>query len=208
MTSRQVGGFKLPKVFIIAASNSTIAYDKALEDRLLHVVVPDPRKLKAERDRLGQQLIDYIGLEPPMLKSYDMDEVLRQEVLPTYDILDSFKNHTAYGAASIEGCSIRNLIGQAKLRHIQSTTLMQLLKMNNVAAMKLNHPQYVVLPDGSNVDPKYLAAIPKLMASDKLTEIQRQNLLINRQLIELDQAKKGSMTSNDQEEDLDEIFAN
>lgn len=208
MTSRQVGGFKLPKVFIIAASNSTIAYDKALEDRLLHVVVPDPRKLRAERDRLGQQLIDYIGLDPSTLKTFDMDEVLRQEVLPTYDILDSFKNHTAYGAASIEGCSIRNLIGQAKLRHIQSPTLMQLLKMNNVAAMRLNHPQYVVLPDGKNVDPKYLAAIPKLMASDKLTEIQRQNLLINSQLVELDQAKKGSMTSNVEEEYDDEIFAN
>src|SRR5690606_31400759 len=40
LTSRQVGGYRLPKVFIIGASNSTVAYDKALEDRLLHLRVP------------------------------------------------------------------------------------------------------------------------------------------------------------------------
>ena len=40
------GAFALPKVFIIGATNSIMSYDKALEDRLLHLPVPDPRKRK------------------------------------------------------------------------------------------------------------------------------------------------------------------
>ena len=48
ITSREVGGFKLPNVFILAASNSTAAYDKALEDRLLHLPVADPRSSRQE----------------------------------------------------------------------------------------------------------------------------------------------------------------
>ena len=53
LTSREVAGFKLPRVFFIAASNSTVSYDKALEDRLMHLPVPDPRPSEREEQRLG-----------------------------------------------------------------------------------------------------------------------------------------------------------
>ena len=55
-TSRRVGNLVLPKVFIMGASNSVVTYDQALEDRLLHVPVPDPRRSKAERERLVNAL--------------------------------------------------------------------------------------------------------------------------------------------------------
>ena len=51
-TGREVAGYHLPRVFIAGASNTTTTYDKALEDRLLHIPVPDPRKSKAEKRRL------------------------------------------------------------------------------------------------------------------------------------------------------------
>jgi MoxR-like ATPase len=38
-TSRKVGSLTLPKVFIIGASNTTVVYDQALEDRLIHIPV-------------------------------------------------------------------------------------------------------------------------------------------------------------------------
>ena len=53
-TSRRVGALRLPDVFIIGASNSVVAYDSALEDRLLHITVPDPRKSKTEKAHIAQ----------------------------------------------------------------------------------------------------------------------------------------------------------
>lgn len=72
MTSRQVGGFQLPKVFFIAASNSTVAYDAALSDRLLHLPVADPRVNKAEHNNIARMLVDNIGLLPEMAASMEM----------------------------------------------------------------------------------------------------------------------------------------
>ena len=66
LTSRRAGAFTFPKVFILGASNSTVSYDKALEDRLLHIKVPDPRKSKREKQRLAKLLVSELGLLPSM----------------------------------------------------------------------------------------------------------------------------------------------
>src|SRR5690606_1084183 len=90
MTSREVAGHHLPKVFFVAASNSVSTYDEALRDRLLHIPVPDIRKSITARARAKDEMIKGLGLHPSVQSSAEMEELFQQEVLPMYDMLDSF----------------------------------------------------------------------------------------------------------------------
>lgn len=197
MTSRQVGGFKLPKVFMIAASNSTVAYDKALEDRLLHLPVPDPRKLKSEKMKIAQVIVDKIGLLPDMVRATEIMDLIHYEVNPTYDILDALTKKGNIGAASTKGSSVRNLIGQAQLRHSTSEYLTELLAENNRLAINQGKHQFVVLLNGKGVDPRYEAIAPKLEGNPKLSALQATNLQINLQLMRLEKARVAAATSAD-----------
>jgi hypothetical protein len=191
-TSRRVGAYRLPKVFIIGASNSVVAYDQALEDRLLHIPVPDPRTRKTERDRLAQVLVDAVGLYPQAKSTTEMDDLLIEEVLPMYGLLDSFKKKGVKAGTSYEGSSLRNLIGQAQLRQIQSPQLAALIQESNAAAMRANKPQYVVLLDGKakSLPAGYEEKARDLVGNSRLTALQQLNLTMNLQLIEMEQATK------------------
>ena len=202
ITSREVGGFKLPNVFILAASNSTAAYDKALEDRLLHLPVADPRTSHRERARLAKLFVDEVGLLPAMATSYEMDSLLDTEVLPMFDIMDQLKKKAVTPTAAIEGTSLRNLIGQVKLREVQSSTLKEVLKSNNSKALLAGRPQYIVLMEGG-VTPQLSTAIEKVGSHlDKLNETQLLNYNINMQLIQV--AQQASTQPDRQEEEEDE----
>lgn len=199
LTSRQVGGFMLPKVFIMAASNTTVAYDKALEDRLLHLPVPDPRSRISERKNISKVFIEATGLLPRMADSHEMNSMLDTEVLPMYEVLDALKNKTAIGTASLKGHSIRNLIGQLQLRHVTSPSLRELVDMNNRHAIAASKFQYVVLLNGKNPDQKYIHNARKMLGNTRLSPVQDLNLRINLQLIELEEAKKGEVEEDDEE---------
>ncbi len=202
LTSRQVAGFRLPNVFIIAASNTTVAYDKALEDRLLHITVPDPRGPKSrERKHIAKILASQIGLLPEMAASYEMDQVLSIEIAPMYDVLDMLNNRAAVSASAIKGHSARNLIGQAQLRHVTSSPLEELISLNNVKAISQGKYQYVVLLNGKHPDPKYVRAAGNLVGNPKLTQLQALNLNLNLQLIGLEEARKEGDT-NDEDVEL------
>lgn len=190
LTSRRVGAHRLPKVFIIGASNSVVAYDAALEDRLLHLPVPDPRSRKTEKDRLGTILVEALGLMPDMAQSSEMHELLEDEVLPMYNILDSFKKGGRKSAVSYDGTSLRNLIGQAQLRQIKSSTLKELISENNRAAMQADKAQYVFLLSGASthVPGLYPGKAHELKGNPRLTDVQALNLTMNLQLIELEEA--------------------
>ncbi len=194
-TSREVGGHQLPKVFIAGASNSVVTYDSALEDRLLHITVPDPRNNRRVRKDLGQRLIDTLGLNPEMLETSEMDDLLAQEVLPTYAILDKFKGRgTQSGPANgnTKGSSLRKLIGQAQLRQIESSHLRELIDTNNRVSIKDRRTQYVFLYTGKGVDRTYEGKATSLKDSPDLTDLQRMNLLLNIQLIEMEKIKTGT----------------
>lgn len=203
LTSRRVGSFKLPKVFIIGASNSTVAYDKALEDRLLHLPVADPRSSKRAKKEQAKILVDALGLLPEMTDSYEMQTLLDTEVLPMYEILDQVKSKTAAGA-SLKGTSIRNLIGQGQLREIQSAGLKELLSMNNTRAMRDSKPQFVLLTDGKpkSLPANYEAVAHKLTGNPKLTEVQAMNLNLNLQLIEMEAIRSEKEGVPDDEDDV------
>lgn len=191
-TSRRVGAFVLPKVFIIGASNSVVAYDAALEDRLLHVPVADPRRSKSEKDRLAEILVEAIGIHPDMAASADMLDLLDIEVMPMFELLDQFKKQGAKGHFVLKGTSLRNLIGQVQLRSVQSTELKNMIIVANSLAMHRKAPQYVVLLGGKPSDlphGNYIKEAQKLRGNPKLTPLQAINLEINQQLIEFEAAK-------------------
>lgn len=196
-TSREVAGFKLPRVFMIAASNSTVSYDKALEDRLIHLPVPDPRKARQAKRQLAQLMVEALGLLPEMRDSYEMNTLLDTEVLPMYEILDNIGNKTA-APATVKGFSVRNLIGQARLREVQSTSLAELISMNNSKAMTQGKIQFVLLTTGKSVDPKYQSKAQVLQGNSRLTPVQKLNLDLNLQLIEMEAIRKEKGTDDDE----------
>ena len=206
MTGRQVGGFQLPKVFFIAASNSTVAYDAALSDRLLHLPVADPRVNKAEHNNIARMLVDNIGLLPEMAASMEMTQLLTSQVYPMYQIMDSLKNGGAPTGGASKGVSPRNLIGQAKLRHIVTFELAELLNVNNTRAITASHFQFVVLPTGAKVNPTYLKKYQGLKGNPKLTPIQVYNLEANAQLIALENARAPQQKKVKEEENDAEHF--
>lgn len=125
LTAREVGGLTIPRAFFLGASNSVIAYDKALEDRLLHLPVADPRKSATERKHIASLIVGALGLLPSMETSHEMDRLIQDEVAPMYDVMDNLTKRNA--PPNYDGSSVRNLIGQALLREVQSTRLRELL---------------------------------------------------------------------------------
>nr|DAL38046.1 MAG TPA_asm: ATPase [Caudoviricetes sp.] len=196
LTSREVAGHKLPKVFIIAASNSLTTYDKALEDRLLHLPVADPRHSKREANRLAKLFVEELGLHPSMATSMDVAEMLKEEVFPTFDVMDQLgKNKkSAVGTNNVRGCSLRHLIGQAKLREAKSTSLITAIAANNQVSLNKQSPQHIFLLEGKGklveqYQP-FIARLEVAASEGKLTPKQALNFQLNRQLIELELAKQ------------------
>jgi hypothetical protein len=123
--------------------------------------------------------------------SSEMDSLLNAEILPTYDLLDSFKGRgQKVDKVLHKGVSLRNLIGQAQLRLITSSTLKALIEENNRAAMQEGKHQYVLLMSGKNNPPGYKAHAIKLRSNPRLTKVQALNLEMNLQLIEMEEAHK------------------
>jgi hypothetical protein len=187
LTAREVGGFKLPDVFIIAASNSVIAYDKALEDRLLHLPVTDARKNKGEREHMARMLVEEVGLLPDMAKSPQMEAMIREDVLPLYEMLDTLKKRTA--PPVVKGSSLRNLIGQALLREVQSVNLRELIDMNNHRVVATSKWQYLFLLEGGTQPMGYESAAQRLLDNPKVGTLQKINTRINLDFIQLERVK-------------------
>jgi hypothetical protein len=192
-TSRRVGAFRLPKVVIIGASNSVISYDAALEDRLLHLPVPDPRTSTSEARRLAKILIDSLGLLPDMLDSVEMRTLLDEVVLPTYNLLDVFKRKGSKPLPPSNNltASLRNLIGQAQLRTVTTPALRDLLRTNNMLALKSGKYQYILGFEKSapgTTSEHLQQQLTLLMGNPRLTPLQALNLEMNLQLLGMEEA--------------------
>jgi hypothetical protein len=152
-------------------------------------------------------VVEELGLLPDMAKSQEMQDMLTTEVLPMFEILDSFDKGGSSAPTLLKGQSVRKLIGQAQLRHVQASSLTELIKMNNLRSVQAAKWQYMFLLDGKNVDPKYLAVIDQL-PENKLSHLQLLNLRMNRELIEVENIrnKKEGVTETDDQSDDDEFF--
>lgn len=219
LTSHEVGGFKLPKIFVVAASNSTVAYDSALEDRLLHIKVPDPRPANSTaRQELKRRLVEEVGLHPDMLKDHTLsDDVVEKMILPTYDILDSIGKPNA-SASALEGKSLRHIVGLMKMRIVDSTRspLVRMANRNNSIAMASKEYQYIIhLTDGRKTvtdmfDVDTLIELPNNEPfMNRLTELQRYNVQTNADLLEIHKTNLfDKMDSDGKETSDDELFYN
>ena len=186
LTSRRVGGFTLPRVFFIAASNTTVSYDKALEDRLLHVTVVDPRRSVPAATDLQRRLIEAAGLHPSLLHNSETTAVINEEVFPMYSVLDDLKAHRSVAATAKKGSSLRNLIGQVQLREIISSHLQELIDYNNVIARRNSEYQYLIVTDRTAaMFSKEVTASAQLLEKGTLNEIQVRNIRINQAMCEL-----------------------
>ena len=173
-----------------------------MEDRLLHLPVTDPRTSHRERARLAKLFVDEVGLLPAMATSFEMEQMLDAEVLPMFDIMDQLKKKAVAPTAAMEGTSLRNLIGQVKLREVQSSKLKELIKINNSKALLQGRPQHIVLM-GTHVTPQLSTAVESVGKHlDKLNEVQLLNYNINMQLIQV--AQQASTQPDRQEEEEDE----
>lgn len=177
----------IPRAFFMGASNSVIAYDKALEDRLLHLPVPDPRKHKKERERLGRLITDALGLLPELASSHEMLRLITDEVEPMYEVMDSLSKRNA--PSSYKGSSVRNLIGQATLREVQSNPLAEVIEFNNMRVATTGKWQYLFLLSGKHPPQGYITKARRLLENPKLTDLQRQNVLMNIELIEFEDTR-------------------
>lgn len=186
LTSRRVGAFELPKVFIVAASNSTIAYDQALSDRLQHIPVPDPRNSVQERKRLATLIVKGVGLLPGMEMSIQAEDLVLSEVVPMFNILDSFTDGKMIVGSEPkqEGKSVRRLISEAQLRYVKTTRLRTLIDANNTRAMSEGKAQYVVLLPNAHVSGYDIDLAQKLLDSGKLEPLQQINTELNLGLLQ------------------------
>ena len=205
LTARKVGDYVLPNVFIIAASNTTVAYDAALSDRLLHLPVPDPRHDKKEKSRLAQLLVEQTGLLPEIVNSMEMTELLDAVVLPTYAVMDANGRKGAVlnapsttGVDELAQMSLRKLIGMTLLREVHCPELKALIEYNNNLALRKNLAQYVVILEPGRADPKYIKDAVKLKNNiAKLSDLQVRNLALNIQLLEMYEASKEGTVDDD-----------
>jgi hypothetical protein len=108
-----------------------------------------------------------------------------------YEVLDNLKAKAA-SPVSVKGRSIRNLIGQAQLRQVQSSALEELITMNNQRAMQQGKAQYVFLLDArpSKVPNLYEPKAHQLQGNERLTPVQSLNLELNLQLIEMEKIRR------------------
>ena len=187
LTAREVSGYVIPRAFFIGASNSVISYDKALEDRLLHLSVADPRKSKPERTRIAGLIVSALGLLPAMADSHEMERLIFEEIQPMYEIMDHLKKRNA--PPTYEGSSVRNLIGQALLREVQSLRLRELIDFNNMRAAQDSKWQCLFLLDGKHPPAGYQDKAAKLLDNPKLSAVQHQNTQLNLELIEFESVR-------------------
>ena len=190
-TSREVAGHKLPQVFIIGASNSTVSYDKALEDRLLHLPVPDIRKSKADKTAAVERFVREAGLLPSAAKCYDMDMLVQEVVSPMYEVLDILQGKgNSAAAAAVKGSSFRNLLGQIQLREVHTPELQALIRTNNDQALRNDTPQYMIMleEDAAAATPATIARLVELRDSGKLSGPPLANVQAALQMLAAHQA--------------------
>ena len=142
ITSREVGGHQLPPVFMIAASNTTSTYASALEDRLLHLPVPDPRSddkvLSAMADRFIQRT--FMLPEDASIQA-EVRSLLQVWSVPAYDVLDQLQGDgTVLRQQRPNTVSPRKLEGLLKLRYVT-----EIPGLN--AAIRFNNRRCQINPD-------------------------------------------------------------
>jgi len=196
LTSRRVAGEDVAPCFAMAAANSTKFKDMAHADRFLPVPVEDVRRKMGARNELKQLLVNALGLHPDVVDSHEMEMLITEEVDPTYEILDELKTVNTGIPASVTGTSVRNLMGQVRLRQIQSVALEALVKFSNeIAVSKAQWHYYIMLAGKPPAD--FVQVLPIMIANPKILDpgsVHYSVQLTNSKLLNVRQALKPKET--------------
>ena len=209
ITSRKILDKTLPKVFIMAASNNFVAYDEALEDRLVHIPVQNPAKDAVFLKESLERFVEETGMMPSLAGSSELEQVFQEYVIPMYDMLDLFKNPNAAGTArKITGnnatkqtlYSARNLKSQIQLgtfeHNAKASTLKTCVKENNTVAHGAMLNQHVIpyfsSPLMSNADyVDWVHEVTDEQIADFSDACQR-NVKLAREILSLKEATKAA----------------
>ena len=130
MTSRRVGSYQLKPLHFIAVANTAEFASPAVMDRLLITGVPDPRTNKRVARDIMQRIVDYSGLHPSMVNSAELEDLMKEEILPPYDVLDSISSKSRAKSVK-QGLSERRVIALIKGREVTHPRIKKLVDANN-----------------------------------------------------------------------------
>lgn len=178
MTSRKVGDYELPPLHFIAVANSGEFASPAVLDRLLVTPVPDPRNNSREATKIRQRIVEYSGLHPDMLNSPELNELMVQEILPPYNVLDSLKSKSRASTVK-QGLSERRVIAMIKGRVAANKCVKRLLDGNNqMCETNDDFAHYMVYNHTSARLAEHISW-QKLLDAGRLTPTQEQVVKVN-----------------------------
>lgn len=187
LTSRHVAGLDLPPVFMVGASNSTVAYDPALDDRLLHIPVPDIRKNNNAYDDMIQRFITEASLMPYEEVVDYVSAWFQTYVTPGYRVLDELARKPQAGSDMTEYISPRKAAGMIQLRNFPRS-LDQLVSVSNSLARgsQLRPERFIVYNQESASEFKEMTQHGVSSSSvDSFSEIEYKNFHTNVALLQL-----------------------
>ena len=186
LTSRHVAGLDLPPVFMVGASNSTVAYDPALDDRLLHIPVPDIRKNNAAYNDMLERFITEASLMPHEDVTDVVSAWFQVYVTPGYRVLDELSRKPQAGSDITEYISPRKAAGMVQLRKFPSS-LNQVVNVSNSFARLAARPERFIVHDQESAPTfKELTqdGVPSSLM-DSFSEIEYKNFHTNVALLKL-----------------------
>ncbi len=178
MTSRKVGDYELPPLHFIAVANSAEFASPAVLDRLLVTGVPDPRNNRNEQDKVTKRIVEYSGLHPEMRTSPQMHDLMINEILPPYDVLDSLKSSSRKGAAK-QGLSERRVIAMIKGRVVSNKYVKALVVANNQLCEAREEFEHYLVYDQTSARMADHISWKKLLDAGRLTDGQEQIVRVN-----------------------------
>lgn len=132
-TAREVAGFKLPNVFIVGTSNTDVAYDQALQDRLLHIYVPDMTKTVIRSNAVSWFLSDAGLCRTDQTLVALCEGLFLAAVVPLYQKQSNDVNNSHI----VKGSSARKLMGELLLRTFESLELSHFVNRYNSELLSL-----------------------------------------------------------------------
>lgn len=177
MTSRKVGDYELPPLHFIAVANSGEFASPAVLDRLLVTAVPDPRSNAREAEKVRRRIVEFSGLHPSMVTSTELQQLMTEEILPPYNVLDSLKSKSR-ASSTKQGLSERRVIALLKGRVTVNTLIKKLIDTNNqVCEAQEEYANYMVYNTTSARMAEHISWTKLLGTS--LTPVQEQIVRVN-----------------------------
>lgn len=178
MTSRKVGDFELQPMHFIAVANTAEFASPAVLDRLLITPVPDPRNNISEAVKIKTRIVEYSGLHPSMVSSMELTNLMTEEILPPYDVLDSLKTRSRASSVK-QGLSERRVIAMIKGRVSANKWVKRLIDANNAHCETNEEYEHYLVYNRPSARLADHISWQKMLDSGRYTEEQEQVIRVN-----------------------------